>query len=322
MTTNDKPLYAKAKKLRQESECLFNHVDFKCKSQGKHPTEKNHIISKSYLKKISEKNLVMNFNWEQRDYYKNGGELSLQNIKKVNVYNVLCGYHDNLLFNEIEKGKFYTGTDQQNFQFALRAFLFNYAHCKIKNNSDFNGITPGFANKVGDAQFGESLHILGKFKKLYLGKNWSGVKSVVIRVDKKINFVSCFYAKPFYNIGFPCILTTGEIAINIFPDENETIILLSYFENAPKTIVSYCKKLHKYSTNNEDKFIQYMNKVVVSFDPNIAIKPSYWENMTPESQRSFYKCASLFKKTKSFTQGIKNIFKLYFYKCKFNLFEK
>lgn len=321
MNSTTSKYITKVKVLRKQSECLFKDVVCGCKSQGKCLTENNHIIAKSYLKRISEKNRVMAFNWEERDYYNNEYKLLEKKIEKVNTYKVLCGEHDKFLFSEIENGKPFCCSAQQNFQFALRAFLFSHSHSLIKEDHHFNNLVTKIGNKVSSANLDKNKLLLQNLKEMVLNQKWDGIKSEVIKIDRKINFISCFYIKPFFDIDFPFILTSGEVAINIFPDDNKAIILISYLENSPKTIVNYCKRLKEYSKKNEDRFIQYINKLVISCDPCIALNPLYWNSKTQDSKDSFYECAAFFKKCKSISRVIKNSFKLHYYNCRCNLFE-
>lgn len=309
----------KAKDLRKQSKCLFEDIATPCLSNGKNSLEKNHIIAKSHLKRIAQNDQVMVFAWEERDYYKNKGRLSKRNIKNANVYMVLCGNHDKLLFDEIERGNDYQGSLKQNYQFALRAFLFSYSHLQIKQDSCYDRLTSHTATNVSTVHYALEATTLEQFKQTYSQSQWEAVTTIRIELNRQINFISCFYGQPFYNISFPVLLTSEKLAINIFPNADTAIILLSYLGDS-KVIKRYCHTLKKYAERSEIKFLNYMSKLVISCDPNIAINPVFWEGLTEESKESFYYCAHIFKKNKSIFGGFKSIFKLYFHNCKCNLF--
>jgi hypothetical protein len=70
--------------------------------------------------------------------------------------------------------------------------------------------------------------------------------------------------------------------------EAYTVILLSYKSQSSKTIENYCKKLEKCAKDNELKFIKYLTKIVILYDPNIAINPKFWDNLIDYEKEDFY----------------------------------
>lgn len=186
----------------------------------------------------------MVFDYEQKDYYGNGGILVKKNICKANVYRVFCGSHDKILFNEIENGKtFDKFNNKQCFQFAFRAFIFHYSECLVKGNLKL--VNP-FFERVAEAHYEMETKLFERFKKDYQNENWGDIESKVIILNRKIEFVSCFYTRPIWNINKKYIIATDKIAFNIFPSGEKTIILMSYFKGTSKAIVKYCQKLYKY----------------------------------------------------------------------------
>jgi len=310
----------KVKELREQNNCLFSN-DI-CESNGKYKNEKNHAIAKSaLLKKISHKNQVMVFAWEERDFYKNNGKLSKRNIKNANTYRVLCGKHDKLLFNEIEDGKkFDEHNSKQLFQFAFRSLIFEYSHSKIKSN--FDDLVPDIFNKVADAHLIYNTRNFEDFKELYDAKRWDGVKHDIIKLKKQISFVSSFYTRPIWKINKMYLFSTQNISINIFPQDEYTFIILSRIANKSKSIDNYCKNLKKLAQKDEDKFLKYISKLVISSDKNIAINPCSWENTSKENREDFYKCAHFFSNNNSkVSKLLFKAIKYNFYSCKCNLFD-
>ena len=312
----------KLKGLRNSSECLFNgDPKIKCNSQGKFNNEKNHIISKSsYLERIADNKQVMVFAWEEPDYYKNNGELQKRNIKNANTYRVFCGEHDKMLFNEIENNKqFDENNSKQLFQFALRAFSFEYAHNSYKRY--FDNLVPEHFNRVAEAHFICDTRHMSEFKHLYETENWCGVEHTLIKLRMKIDFISCFSLRPIWDINRMYILSTHKVAVNVFPEKDCTIILLSRLAKKSCAIEKYCNNLFKTAIKNEAKFIEYMNKFIISSDMNIAIRPKLWESFSKTEREHFYECALFLRKNNS---NILNLFfkalKYNFYSCKINLF--
>ena len=322
--------YKEIKKIRIINKCLFDNIIIECKSQGKHHTEKNHAIGKSgFLKKIANKNQVMVFDIEQQEYYKSGGKLQQKNINKANRYNVLCGSHDKLLFNEIENGKIFDVNNlKQCFQLAFRAFIFQYSQCDIKEN--FDDLVPGFWNRIGTANNMIEGNILEKFKEGYENEKWEDIETKFIMIDRKINFISCFYTKPIFDIDNKYVCLRNNICFNIFPDKGKTIIMMSYFKDSHKSTQNYCEKIYSYYKKKDYKKItDYFNKIIVVYDFNISLNPLLWNKFTEDEQQSFYYFASLLKKHK-FRKNILmfnlmviiKIQLLKFKKCNYDIFKE
>lgn len=314
----------KVHRIRRNNECIFKDIICKCKSNGNLPTEKNHIISKScYLKKISNQKRVLVFDYEQKDYYENGGLLVEKNISKANVYRVLCGNHDKILFDEIENGKVFDEfNNKQCFQFAFRAFIFHYSQCLVKRNFK---LVHQFFERVSEANYELETKLFERFKKDYQSENWEDIESKVIILNRKIEFVSCFYGRPIWGINKKYILSGDKIAFNIFPSGEETIILMSYLKGSSKAIAKYCEKLYKCAKDEtkEEKLMQYLNKIIITYDPNIAINPLLWNRFSQSEKKSFYEFAHLFKKNnRGLTKMIRKIIRLNFKHCKCNLFSE
>lgn len=310
--------YTRIKKIRQQNICLFKDYSFNCEENGK--TAKNHLISKAnYLKRISNQDRVLVFDFENRDYSKRNRELTERNIKKANTFNIFCSKHDDYLFNEIENGnKFDETNKKQLFQFAFRALVFSYSEQDLKDN--FDKIVTNSLNKIGEAHLHNTEKIFKKYRFLIEINNWDGVETEIIKLNKKCEFISCWSGN--LNIGINGLfrLSPSKISINIFPNENETVILLSYLKDdvffADKL---FCQRLKKLATTNEKKFITYIEKLAVAFDHNIALSPVYWSKCDEISKSSFYEIAHIFPKVKNLKDGLLGILKLKKLKLKLNL---
>ena len=299
--------YSRLKKMRNDNECLFKGIIIQCGSQGKHKTEENHLIPKSsYLERISYGEKVLVFDFENRDYIKkNGRKLVERNIKKANTFRVLCGAHDKYLFDEIENGKvFDENNKKQLFQFALRAFIFSLSEKMMKDNFE-NIMKDDVSNKVAKVNLKIDNERLECYKSLLQNQEWDGIEAKVIKLNRKSNFISCVYTKPNYGFVFPIRFTGCGISFNIFPDNDRTIIILSYLKEdiMAKDAERYCNKLVNLAEKNEEKFVRYMNKFIAAFDHNIAICPAFWENLNEKEQKNFYKIAHIFPKCKTFFSG-------------------
>lgn len=314
--------YSKIKKIRNNNKCLFENIAVECSDKGKHKTEKNHLIQKSsYLERIAYNNSVMVFDFENRDYIKCGRQLVKRNIKKANTFRVLCGNHDRYLFDEIENGnKFDANNQKQLFQFSLRSFIFSFSEEELKSN--FNNIVTDVANQVANTHLSIDKKRLESYKKAVSEKRWDIVETKIIRLKSKVEFISCFASTPNLGFVFPIKFTNCKISLNIFPEDNSTIILLAYLkENIGANAASkFCEKLVKMSQKNEQRFLNYMNKFVIAFDHNIAINPVYWQQLSDKEKNDFYDISNIFPKCKSIKAGLIGYIKLKYKKSNINLF--
>lgn len=316
--------YSKVKVLRNNNECLFKGIATECSIKGKHKTENNHLIQKaSYLERIAYKDNVMIFDFENRDYIKNGGQLVRRNLNKANTFRVLCGNHDKYLFDEIENGnKFDENNYKQLFQFALRAYIFYFSEQELKSKFD-NIFTK--AKRIDDFYFHTAeKKRLEKYKRAVLEEKWDSVETKIIRLRSKVEFISCYAGIPHVGFIFPFRIQNGMISLNIFPEEDDTIILLSYLKDdvGLSTAPGYCEKLVKLSQKNEKRFLKYINKYVIAFDHNIAINPMYWERLSDREKRDFYEIAHIFPNCKSYKDYYIGYIKLKYKNSSINLFSK
>lgn len=324
MEESTKKNYSYVRRIRHNNECLFKNIVTECSTKGKHKTEKNHLIQKSlYLKRISHKDKVMVFDFENRDYIKNEGKLVIRNIKNANTFHVLCGNHDRILFDEIENGnKFDENNQKQLFQFALRAFIFFFSSTELK--SKFDSIASEGAKRVANAHLNMNQQRLELYKKAVSEQKWDSVETKIIRINSKIEFITCYAGAP--NLGFvlPVRFTSSLISLNIFPDKDDAIILLSYLKDdaSANAASKFCRKLVKLSKKSRKKFLDYVSKFVIAFDHNIAINPIYWENLNDKEKENFYELAHIFPKCKTIKEGLIGFIKLKYKKSIFNLFSE
>lgn len=314
--------YTKAKHIRTSNKCLCEDFLFKCENSKRHNTAKNHLISKrGYLERIAFGENVLVFDFENRDYKKNARKLTKRTIANANKFRVFCSKHDNYLFGEIENGNnFDENNKKQIFQFSFRAFVFSYSEGLLKNNREFDKIVDDFSNKVANAHLQMNKKRFKNYKNLIDQEDWSGVETEIIRLNRKCEFITCWSGTPNMGLLFPIAFTNCNISINIFPENNETIILLSYLkDDFSFGSRNFCRRLKNLSKSNEKKFIAYIEKFVVAFDHNIALNPMFWSTCSESDQKTFYEIAHMFPTNKTMITGLGRFFKLRIKKLKLEL---
>ena len=299
MDTKTKKILKEVDDLRQKGSCLFKNIKVTCSDERKGKNTKgNHLIQRSnYLESIAINDEVMYFNIEDMEYYQRDSQLLKKNIKRVHKYNVVCGNHDKDLFSEIENGNvFNENNKKQCFQFALRAFMFNYSEQELKNNFKLKTKT---LEKVASLALEDRKLMSQSFKLYYENEQWDVLNTYVIKLEKKIGFISCSSFYPFFDIDkkYRGYIKKDKIFFNIFPKENESYIVMSHFKDASKCCENFCKQICAYSEKNKfSKVEKYLSKIIVAQDKYITLSPNLWEDWSDKEKSDFYKYAHLFKR--------------------------
>lgn len=305
--------------LRKNSTCLFNDVEkVNCKCEKK--TKENHLIQKAYyLKSIAKNGRVITFNDEEKSFYDRYMHSQERNINKINKFNVFCGNHDKDLFFDIENGnEFNKDNKKQCFQFALRAFTFNFSKICVRSNFKLRNIV---FEKRGYITLERDMLTLEKFKECYKNDKYDEIETVVIELDKKIKWISCSCFYPFFDInhiyrGY----INDKIFFNIFPNKEKSLIIMSYFKKSSKHCKKFCRRMEQYSKKNQKKLERYITKIICIHDKNIVLGPELYDRWSESEKKSFLEYNFLFRRP-----GIKNTIKglmiSFIGKPKFTLFE-
>jgi hypothetical protein len=320
LNKNTKSAISKNAQLREESKCLFNDIKFKCNNEEKKRLKKNHLIQRrNYLDRIAYNGKVMICNVEDEDYYRYGRKMTKVHVKRAHRYKVFCDVHDKKLFDSIENGnEFNINNKEQCFQFALRAFTFDYSKNCIKNNfSSGNKYIDG----VAEISLNRRNKLFERFKKCYIQDEWDEIETYNIILDKRIDFISCSCFYPFTDLkriykGY----VKEEAFFNIFPQGNKAYIVISYFKDS-KYCRKLCKQIDEYVKKNKYEVIErYFNKILVCQDINLTLGPQLWNSWSEEEQQDFYRYAHKLK-VSSYKKFISLMGMLIFKNSKFDLFK-
>ncbi|WP_346920723.1 hypothetical protein [Clostridium sp. UBA7339] len=281
--------------FRDESKCMFNDIKFKCNSEDKKGLKKNHLIQmRNYLDSIAYNGKVMICNIEDENYYRYGRKMREVHVKKAHRYKVFCEVHDKKLFDSIENGKeFNINNKEQCFQFALRAFTFDYSRNCIKNNFSSGN---KYIDRVAELSLNKSNKVFERFKQCYVEDEWSEIETYSIILDKKIKFISCCCFYPFIDLkriykGY----VKEEAFFNIFPQGNKTYIVISYFKDS-NHCRKLCKQIDEYAKKNKYEVIEkYFSKILACQDINLTLGPQLWNSWSEKEQEDFYRYAHKLK---------------------------
>lgn len=214
-------------------------------------------------------------------------ELKKISRNKASTFFGFCDYHDNQLFKPIEQ-EAYLKEPIQNFLFAFRGFCLEY-HKLIRkletvrtgfelNPSsmlDPNGI---HFYRIAEFDVNDSKAEYEQFRSIYKNEELDNIITVERRLDYEIGFAvsSSFAVKnDLYGNEINDIYSIKKellpsIYINVFPAENETIIIMSYNIEYEKEYGKYFKQI-KNLTNEELE--KHLNFLIINYTENVFFSP-------------------------------------------------
>lgn len=249
-----------------------------------------HSISKQkHLGSIAENGYVLTFSL---DFDENGHVgFANQGKKKMSTFPGFCPLHDSI-FQDVDSSDYVPGNKKQEFLFALRALareqnaretmvkmqteLMKTLSPEMKSayeDSFFKGFLKGFQdlNEL-KAAFNINLNKNRYYKIVthttILPKAYPIVASSVFKpeVDFKGNIINDFSTLK---------VIQKPIFFSIFPQNNNTVILISWLKQHDSTL-SYFREIDS-KPSDEQKVI--FSNMLCAYVENFAIKPSHWENL-------------------------------------------
>ncbi|OMD48472.1 MULTISPECIES: hypothetical protein [Paenibacillus] len=303
------------KQLDEEQQCLFKEIKINCRvSTENKKTINSHVISeKDYLSRISEEKFVIVCDHKSEQYYAKTEDNQLSEMKKsfkkvkvanvANTRNLLCGDHDKILFNRIENGRHFdiTNSDYQEqcFQFALRAFLFGYIHSKRLDDPEIQTGHSKTANSIYEQRKDEKEQVLEKFKRAYLQEKWDVLHTEVYTLPKEIQFISSVSFFPYSYMKYKYGGHIKEnIFLNVFPDGNNTKIVIAYFKDNSKHSKVIVEKISAwYKKGYYKKIEQFLTRCILLYDLNVTYRPSFYEKLlsNDDSAKQFFELSFLIR---------------------------
>lgn len=263
------------------------------------------IQNNRFLKQFAEKGDVLVIDSNTTDF----STLQKKGRKKATTFLGFCNHHDTNLFKPIELGD-YEGNEQQNFLFAYRGFAKEYfakkkvvnefeAKLKIWNKVSNPDDFIAECKKTSNTLIYAYQLILSKMEPLRIEMNegldkqiYDGLVTEIIKfpeeykfaissffyiaTDVKGNVVNDFSKQP---------LVIRPFFLNVFPQNGETFVLMSYFKRHSKVFEFVKDDIVDNDVEIQKKIISNMIAIYVD---NIAMSPKSWRNIPEESQRGFH----------------------------------
>ncbi len=229
-------------------------------SSGKIIVSAAHSIQKNgVLSKIAEDGNVMGYALDKVEF---DGKKSHKN--HASIFWGFCNTHDSI-FSPIETSV-YSRSDEQNFLYAYRGFVVS-SHKKKEVSHWIN---------YGEQWKADTLENKKIFDNAIISKDYSVIKTEVFELDNFYPIVvsSAFYLE--YDFEGNNIIHSEErmefIFVTLFPLDNKTIFLLSYFECDEQLYSKLGEQLRKRKNMKSD-----ITMIIAAHTENVYFNPTYYE---------------------------------------------
>lgn len=259
-----------------------------------HSLQNNRILNR-----ISKDNHIYQF---AHRITKNEPEVYFRKVSKnkASTFFGFCDFHDTELFKPIELVE-YKNDLEQNFLFAFRAHAIEY-HRKLRKLNHHREVLKTFPHMLLNEE-GVYLYRIAQldvedceknqqtFKKDYLMKDFSNIRTIQRTLDFEISFATCssftvrddLKGNVINDIYSTSEIEMPSIYINIYPVENGTNILLSYHKNDEKKYKEYFDQLEVLDIEDLTK---YLNFLIIEYTENVFFNPNFIEKLSRKEKIS------------------------------------
>lgn len=275
--------------------CFVGGKECHGKIKSAHSIQNNRILNR-----ISEDGHVYTI---ELTVTENGPEPYFKKISrnKASTFFGFCDYHDTQIFKPIEIVS-YENNPKQNFLFAYRGFCVAH-HKVVRKMSTLRNTSKKFPKSLLDPQtinvyrttqmdLRDGKEQLEKFTEDLLKSNYDQLVTFSYTLDYEVNFAvsSCLAIekdmemKPLqdiYDLHEDVLVPT--VFINIFPIENKTVIILSYYEDSENI---YGVLLEQLKNSNEQDLLNYLSYVIFNGTEDVYYRPSSIEALELRTKKS------------------------------------
>lgn len=218
---------------------------------------------------------------------------------KAQIHSCFCSTHDDIVFESVEKEKFQPDNQEQIITLAYRVFIYEYYNELVVENMykksvrEFPSLlrNPNFVKALHDNQdkIEEMASIKLELENSLENENYSGIRSVVFKVEKTLPVADFALFEPWFDINGKGIKNKSKIGMknicmSVIPGEGESYIVLNCLENKMK---AYEKLFLQIKEKPAEVVEAYFNFFIPLFSQNIVVSPSFWDNMEQTKQMSF-----------------------------------
>ncbi len=217
-------------------------------------------------------------------------------VNEATTFTGLCGKHDNLIFEPIDKKEFDTRNTQQLFLFAYRSVLKELYASTLgayrvqgmytervkrglspKNQPDSHGLR---ATEHMINAYDTYLYKL-KLDEIYLTGKFQNLINHIITFSHSAPTLAVSSVFSLDEIETPH--DVARIILNIFPNNNLTHIIFSYLPLDAPYANSYLREI--FSQEGKKQYI-LISKIVLESCENIVLAPSYFDSLSSEQQET------------------------------------
>ena len=288
---------------------LFSELHKGCKFKNcLHPDKSNcskkivqaHSIQRNkILNKIADNGIVLSYIALKTFFTDSLEEIG---IKSASTFYGFCNYHDAYLFSPIESND-YNQTDEQNFLHAYRGCAREYA-MKYEAFHLTKKLAPklpqyyDFLIEVLLAEQQASLDLIAFLEKFHLEiqkPNKSGDFSIISAHISRFPYESLIAVNSMFYIIYDfeghiindlsdASTTPSPTFLSVFPQNGETIVLLSCFTDELNKFQNIYSQLTKFS---QERLEQFYSNLIMTHCENFFLSPNKWNNQLLAKQKEY-----------------------------------
>lgn len=313
--SSQKPPEVQVMEMMKKSmkKCCMHPDQEHCKGKikGAHALQNNKIISllagderHVYMLDPKRKPLLITMNSGKTELIV---EVSRTSANDATTETCFCDLHDNIVFAEIEKGApdFEEMKEEMKFTYAYKAFIFEYYKQRMamdifKSNFVKNPVaftTPMMVSFYRELQMKirEFEPVKIHFDGQILSKSHGGIETCVIRIPEQIKFAVYAYVAPDYDLDGKKIKhtvkgTMHRLAVTVFPEINQSYILLSCLEGERYI---YETLFHQLENSPIDRVKFYMSMILPLYSENMVLSADLWNAWNDETKMAYTFYANL-----------------------------
>ncbi|WP_404460861.1 YecA family protein [Sutcliffiella horikoshii] len=220
--------------------------------------------------------------------------------KVATTFTGFCGFHDKELFQPIEDLD-YCGSEQQDFLFAYRVFSFEY-HKKMEAQNTSRKRLDNKPSLVKNKRYlaylegydlGISDNIRHKkiFDQALIDQNYGIVETVSFKLAGAARFAVCsgFFLE--FDLKGKRVNQLSDLEnrmkilmVNVFPQNNRTIVLFSWLKEDSNTYSEFREQLLRLDSKQK---IQLLNNLIPAYCENVAYNPDYIDSWNDQEKFSY-----------------------------------